>query len=169
MNEKYIELEIRLLLLKYGKAKILNLSRLEAKLDGETIPLALNEIFIGDPKPYRMSYYTLVIGKHSECHRTSGLLISTPSGTHAWAGSAGGEKLNLKSNKFEIVAREPYIRRLNKQKIFVKILDPKDEVEIISDMRRGIAVVDSISKEFNFSFDQTIKIKVSDKCLRMVV
>lgn len=151
-----------------GKAKISRLARLESKIGNTKIPLSLNEIFVGDAKPYRMSYYFVKTGNQKEWQRSSGILISTPAGTYAWASSAACTKLPLLSNKFEIVTREPYVRRLVRKKSECKVLGKKDSVEIISDMDHAIAVVDSISKTYKMKYGQKISIKLSDKSLNVV-
>ena len=151
-----------------GKAKTRQLARLEARLDGKMLPPTLNEIYIGDAKPYRMSYYDLKIGKHMECHRSSGMIIAAPAGSYAWTHSAGGKRLPLSAKKFQVLSREPYMRRLSRQKIVNKVLSAGQIVEIISQMNHGIAVVDSISGEYKFCRKQGMRIALSRKFLNVV-
>jgi NAD+ kinase len=151
-----------------GKARTVAMARLESFLGGKKLPPCLNEIYIGDPKPYRMSYYDVKIGSYKECHRTSGLLVAAPAGTYAWALSAGATRLPIGSRKFEVIAREPYIRRLNRQKIRKRILGPRQEVEVFSRLKRGIVVVDSISREYSFNWGRKIRIRLSAKLLNVV-
>ena len=67
-----------------GKYEILNLLRLEGRLNNKKVPIALNEFFIGCKKPYHMSEYILKFRNKKELQRTSGLLIGTPAGSYAW-------------------------------------------------------------------------------------
>lgn len=150
------------------KSKITKLNRLIAKIGNKKIDLALNEIFIGSKKPYRVTLYDLKIGKKTEYQKSSGIIVGTASGSHAWLKSAGGKKLPIDSKKFQFVVREPYSRKLTKTKLKKMILNPNKTIEIRSKMKDGIVVVDSVSPEYKFGKGKVAKIKVSDKPLNVV-
>lgn len=151
-----------------GKFRSLSMPRLESYLGAQKLPLALNEVFIGDIKPYRMSYYELKIGNYSEFQRSSGLLVSTPQGSHAWIKSAGGRAMQMNKYEYQIHSSEPYFRTLNKQKITNKVLASGKTLEVTSDMRKGIVVIDSVPREYKFGYGKTIRIKLSHNFLHVV-
>ena len=74
-----------------GDFKIIEMLRLQAEINGKKIEeISLNEIFIGDKKPYNMFNYFIELGKEREFQRGSGILIATPAGSNAWMKAAGG-------------------------------------------------------------------------------
>jgi len=160
--------ESKLKLFLNGKSRILKLNRLETTLAGKKIDLALNEIFIGAKRPYKVSLYYLRIGKQKEYHKSSGIIVGTASGSYAWLSSAGGKKLPLTSKKFQLVVREPYQGNLHKTKIKNIIFGPNDIVEVRSGMMDGVVAVDSVNPEYKFSEGRILRIRTSDKQLYVV-
>jgi len=153
----------------HGDYKAVKLARLSAKLDGKFLPPSLNEIFVGDARPYKMSYYDLEIGRKKEFQKTSGLLIAAPAGTHAWAHYAGGKKLNLKMHKYQVIAREPYIRKIVKQRMLKLTLLARQKTIITSHMEHGIVAIDGVSTEFLFAKGSRLEISLTGKSINIVV
>ena len=157
--------EKKLKLIIAGKHKITLLQRLSTKLNSKQMAiLALNDIFLGERKAYRVSRYWL----NSEFHKSSGVIVSAPAGTHAWYRSAGGRPRPINSHEFAFLVREPYTGRLVKPIKTHGILSQKDILTIRSDCSDGIIVFDSISKEFSFRRDDVVKIAISDKPIHFV-
>ncbi|NQV09345.1 NAD(+)/NADH kinase [Candidatus Woesearchaeota archaeon] len=151
-----------------NKSKKIKLSRLEAKINNKRIDLALNELFVGPIKPYKVSFYDLKLGKKQEHQKSSGIIIGTASGSNAWLKSAGGRRLFLSSRKFQFVVREPYSRKLTNIKLKKKVLSPKTTLEITSKKDDNIVVVDSLSPEYKFKKESILRINVSDKLLNVI-
>jgi len=152
-----------------GKYKILDLLRLEGRLNNKKLPIALNEYFIGCKKPYHMSEYYLKIRNKRELQRTSGLLIGTPAGSYAWIKSAHGKNMSLASRNYQFVAREPYHGNLVKQRILKGILRHNEKVQVVSKMPRGMVVVDSLPKEYKFSYGDKLIVGASKHMLKLVM
>ncbi|MEM4397901.1 MAG: NAD(+)/NADH kinase, partial [Candidatus Woesearchaeota archaeon] len=134
---------------------IIKLLRLSAKINNKKLPqLILNEVYIGDEKPYNVFNYIIQIKKNNkiqeEFQRSSGILVGTPSGSHAWLSSAGGKKQKITDNKFQFVVRELYEGRLTKNyKLKNGFLEyNKDNKIIVIPKSKGILVIDSISPEY---------------------
>ena len=126
---------------------VMDLTRLEAKVDGRKVKeLALNEIYIGSKRPYSMSRFKLKYNGSFEMYKSSGLLVSTASGSYSWARSAGGREMPLSSKKIQLVVREPYKGRLMKAKTSKAVVCCK--VEVIPQMEDCILVVDSKDREY---------------------
>lgn len=152
------------------KFTIQKLSRLQAKVNNKILPCyALNEFYFGSDKEYITSRYYLKIGRTKERHRSSGILVATPAGSHAWISSCGGKKLKLNSKKFEYVVREPYQGKRNgKVRLRKGILGKDSMINITSDMSRGVLVADSIGTEYRVKKYDKVEIKLTDKDLNVV-
>lgn len=83
-------------------------ARLEAELDGQILPPALNDILIAHERPAATSRYHLRLGTKQAKHRSSGLWVSTATGSTAGIRSAGGRKMALTSRRLQFRARELY-------------------------------------------------------------
>ena len=150
--------------------KIKKLQRLEAYIGNKKVSeLALNEFYIASEKPYHTTIYSLNVSGKKERQKSSGVLISTAAGSHAWIKSAGGKILPLGSNKFEYLVREPYYgRTCAKCDLFNGILNRNEKIEIIFEMGNGILIADSLSKEHKFGTGKKVTIKMSKKPLHCV-
>jgi NAD+ kinase len=164
------DFEIKINRIIKDKFKIKKLARLEAFINNKKIPeLALNEFYIGSDKEYIASRYYIIINGKKERHKSSGILVATPAGSYAWIKSCGGKKIRLTAKKFEYVVREPYEGGLSgKYKLKRGVLKKDKTVTIISDMKKGLLVVDSLGKEYFFNKKDKIKINLSDKDLNAV-
>ena len=154
-----------------GNYKLKKLSRLEAYISGKKVPeLALNEFYISREKEYRTARYYIAIDRMKERQKSSGVIISTAAGSHAWMKSAGGKTLPIESNKFEYLVREPYCGRISSKCSLVNgILGKNDKLEIEFELGNGILIADSLSMEHNFRAGQKIIVRISEKPLYSVV
>ncbi len=154
-----------------GQFKIRNLGRLEAFISGKKVPeLALNEFYISSEKEYRTARYCLSVNGRKEKQKSSGIIISTAAGSHAWMKSAGGKTLPIDSSKFEYLVREPYCGRVSAKCALVSgILDKSDKLEIEFEFGKGILIADSLSREHKFRAGRKIIVKASENPLRSVL
>lgn len=155
--------EKKFLKLLKGKAKLKHLPRLSAIINKKQIKdLAVNEIFIGHHKPYRVSSLTI----NNSFYKCSGLLASTGAGSNAWIHSAGGKKMPLNSKKIQYLIRDHYkgnIYKAKKRKGFVN-----DEIIIKTENNGIMLVVDSLSQEYHLKKGSIIKIKKSSCSLTFI-
>ena len=152
-----------------GRFKTLKLPRLEAKINGRKVKtLALNEIFIGNSKPYHTSRYVISVRGRKEFQKSSGVIITTSSGTTGWAGSASKKELRIPKNKFGYVVREPYFGKLTKPKLIQGTLGSGETLKIVSEMHEGILVTDSSFQEHKFTDKFKAEIKISEKPLNVI-
>ena len=152
-----------------GKWKLLKVGRLEARLDGKELGvLALNEFFVSHVRPHHSSLYDISIGKKKEFHKSSGVIVATAAGSHAWAKSAGGRKMPLQSKRFQYVVRDSYRRKLLNPKLVRGILHSDQKVKITSHMDKGFVTFDSVHKEYKFKKGSVIEIRKSKKDLLMM-
>ncbi|MFH1125579.1 MAG: NAD(+)/NADH kinase, partial [Candidatus Altiarchaeota archaeon] len=152
-----------------GRFKITKLTRLEARINGKRLPmLAVNEFFMGNRHPHHTSRYIIRIKGKKEFQKSSGVIITTHSGSYGWAKSAAKKKLVVQKNSFGYAVREPYIGRLTKSKMIQGVLHPKERIEMESLTHSGVVVVDSSYSEFRFVDGDKLEVKVSTHPLNFV-
>ncbi len=152
---------------------ILPMMRLEAIINKRKIhELALNDIFIGCAKSYKLCNYEITIRENTEYQRSSGIIVATPVGTHSWIKSAGGKVLDFESpdcDQFEYLVREPYVGTLNNNPGFVNsVLKRGDIIRIKSCSYDMVVVFDSVGHEHKVHKGDIIQIFVSDECLNYI-
>ncbi|MBI2650190.1 NAD(+)/NADH kinase [Candidatus Woesearchaeota archaeon] len=153
-----------------NKFKIKKLPRLEAYINNKKIEtLALNEFFIGARKSYHAAKYTIRINHRKERQKSSGILVTTPSGSNAWAKSCCSRTLPLESKSYQFVVREPYEGKVFKNyRLKYGILNKNQRIRIFSEMLDGLLIADSVSKEYNFKNGSKATIRLSNKPLNAI-
>jgi len=129
--------------IKSGEFRAINLARLSCSINNKILPPSLNEVFFGPEKSYHPCRYILYSGKKREPQRSSGVIVSTPAGSHAWLSSAGGKKLPLSSDKIQFVVREPYSGKLSSSTM-KKGFSQKVKIVPIGNFRKITVVIDSL-------------------------
>lgn len=167
-NKKDFEAKLKKVI--EGTSKIKKLPRLEASINGrESGTLALNEFFIGSKKSYQAAKYTIQVGSKKEMQKSSGILITTPSGSRAWAKSCYGKTLPLNSGNYQFLVREPYEGQVFKDYALKHgILGKSQKIKIKSEMLDGILIADSVGKEHSFKNGSKATIKLSGKHLNAI-
>jgi len=147
----------------HGLFKIRRLHRLQAFVDGKKIKeQALNEYYISSKVPYHTARYHLYVKGKKEMQKSSGVLVSTAAGSHAWVKSAGGKVLPVFSEKFEFVVREPYYGRTAKKcHLRQGLLSKHNKISIIFELFEGIIIADSTAKEHTFMPGQKVEVTMS--------
>ncbi|RMD66787.1 hypothetical protein D6817_03400 [Candidatus Pacearchaeota archaeon] len=158
--------------IKRGNFKIEELQRIEVSINGKKLkPLALNEVFMGSAKPYLISRYRVIVRTPSrtfeERQRSSGLIVSTGTGSTAWFKSAGGKPFSPQAPYARFVVREPYLSRLDKLKLRAKEIRKHDALYIIPEVPFTLAI-DSI-REFSVKPNAKIKLSLARFPLRRIV
>lgn len=160
-----------------GRYDIEEWARLQAFKNGKKLsPLAVSEIFIGARESIDMSRYILSVNGVGEEQKSSGILISTGTGSTGWYNSTykyshhGKNGIFPKqSNYARFIIREPYMGRLSKHKTFGGWLRTHEKLEVRW-LAHGKGVV-SIDPEVNYQLrrgDQ-VSVVVADSPLRVVV
>jgi NAD+ kinase len=84
--------------------------RISLTRDGEVLGHALNEALIVTSRPAKMLRFTVVVDRvPADRFRSDGLLISTPTGSTAYAMSAGGPIVDPRIQGFLLVPLAPYM------------------------------------------------------------
>jgi NAD+ kinase len=165
-NRKNFETKLEKLVT--GKCRILELTRLQAKIGNKRLEYSLNEIYVGSRKAYLMSKYNLKINGRSEFQKSSGVLIGTAAGSHAWIKAASGQILSLTSKKYQFVVREPFAGKFLKYKMLKRVLASGQQIKIVSQMKHGAVVADSVSKPYKFNRNSVLTVNPSMYPLKLV-
>jgi NAD+ kinase len=84
--------------------------RISLMRDHESLGVALNEALIVTTRPAKMLRFSIIVdGVVAEQFRADGLLISTPTGSTAYAMSAGGPIVDPRIQGFLLVPLAPYL------------------------------------------------------------
>jgi NAD+ kinase len=152
-NENYREALPKLL----ESHDTIRMLRLEVAVNRAILPeKALNEVYVGSEKPHAMFNYDIEIDGIREFQRSSGILIGTPAGSNAWLRSAGGSLMDLTSDKFQYIVREPYEGRITGK--FAMKRGILDSSISIYPKTEGIIVIDSISRKRRIKIGDVIVI-----------
>ncbi|VVC04709.1 Bifunctional NADP phosphatase/NAD kinase [Candidatus Burarchaeum australiense] len=84
-------------------------AQLASALNGRQLEDAMNEVFIRN-SDHRVLTFDLRVNGRKFHFTADGVIFSTPTGSTAYAYSAGGFELKPSSRKFEVVALAPYRR-----------------------------------------------------------
>jgi NAD+ kinase len=152
-----------------GKYKSRFRNRIDIVLNGYFVKeRALNEVYVGTKDQFHTSRYVINFKNLKEEHRSSGVIVSTGSGSNVWYKSAGGEPFNFEENKLKFLIREPFFSRLFQPNLLEgEIL--KGE-EIYFDSKRcmgGIIAVDS-NVIYDFNEGDRVRLEISKFPLKVL-
>jgi NAD+ kinase len=143
-----------------GKAKPKRLARFSLTTRKQRkSALVLNDILICDANPAAMSRYVLTIGKKVEDQRSSGIWVSTASGSTGAIHSSGGMIFNDTSTDIQYRPRELYHHRLHPCRLGGGILSLDKPVKVRSMMRKGVIYIDGAHFKIPFSYGDEVSIR----------
>jgi NAD kinase len=152
-----------------GKYSIQTRQRAKVKLNGKFIDEhALNEVYVGATSQFHSSRYKIKFKGNEEEHRSSGVIVSTGTGSPAWFYSAGGKIFSPEEDKLSFIVREPY----RGKRIFIpKIIkgDLNNGEKLIIESTRdfgGIIAINDATYDFNTG--SVVEIELSDKPLKAI-
>jgi len=134
--------------------KIEERMRIDVIYNGKVIGTALNEIAFKSDAEYMVKYKVCVDGITATEFRGDGLIISTPTGSTAYAMSAGGPITDPRIQGFLLVPLAPYLLSARPQ-----IIHESRQVIITAD--DGTMRIDG--EERDFCIPGSVEIKVSTK------
>jgi len=150
---------------KRGKISEHKFQRLEVELNGKKLEeKVLDEVFISHKDPAATSRMVVKYGGIEEFQKSSGFIIATPASN--WTIKAGGEVLPIDSDKFQYVAREICLGRLNPNPKLEK--GKSKSLEVLSKMREGIISLDGKHVRYDFGLGAKLKVSISKKPLRIL-
>jgi NAD+ kinase len=133
--------------------------RISLEKDGKRLGVSLNEALIVTARPAKMLRFSIVIdGVVTEQFRADGLLISTPTGSTAYAMSAGGPIVDPRIEGFLLVPLAPYLLSSRPHLI---CSDRRLEVRLDSAKPANLVIDGQQTLELGTS--STIEVRRSDK------
>lgn len=152
-----------------GKFKTTLRQRAKITLNGKVLnENATNEVFIGAASQFHTSLYKIKFNGKEEYHKSSGVIISTGTGSKAWFLTAGGKPFGANEEKIAFEVREPYIgERVFKPKILKGEIKKGEKLIFKGERYSGgiLAVNDTI---YSFNMGDTAEIELSDKPLKAI-
>lgn len=153
-----------------GKHKIIIRERAKVVLNGKVIDEhALNDVYVGSATQFHTSRYVIKFKEKEEEQRSSGVVISTGSGSPAWYKSAGGKPFNPEEKVLKFIVRELYSGRVYKPVIFSG--EVREGEKIFFESKRsegGMIAIDSI-KPYFFNFPAKIHVELSNCPLNVLM
>jgi len=141
LNKKLKEIiENKSLIKNYTREKV-QIIKKNKKIDTE---LALNETFFGNVNPHHTTNYEIEYNSKIESQRSSGIVISTGTGSTAWYYAAGGFPFSREKRQLRFKIRELYRRKLHKPTIKKGKMKKDEKLTIVSKMNHAIIAIDSI-------------------------
>jgi NAD+ kinase len=140
-----------------------HLMRLTVLLNGRPLPsFSLNEVLIAHKNPAATTRYIITQNNCTEEHLSSGVWISTASGSTGSMNAAGGEVLPITARQFQYLVREPCIRPGAKKQLLKGVLQEGEEIKFISQTRQGVIFIDGQHIEYPFTVGDEVIIKASN-------
>lgn len=152
-----------------GNVLLKRLSRLKLCLSGLDRPIeCLNDILVCHPNPAAMSRYHIRIGRNEEEQRSSGIWLSTASGSTGAILSAGGKKMPLESRGIQYKPRELYQVPHKSYVLTGSLLAPGKKVTLVSHMPHGSIFMDGAHIKFPFAYGAKAEVSISPNCVNMI-
>lgn len=159
--------------LRNGDFDVENWTRLQTKLNGQTVPvLTISEIYVGAYKSTNMSTYVL----DSEEQKSSGVIIATPAGLTGWYKAVAND-YELEADTAPIartdyhayfVVREPFTQGEKKYMLTSGRINPNQKLSIQWLAHGyGLLSIDSVD-EHEIRRTDEIEVAISDKSLRVI-
>lgn len=153
-----------------GNYEVINRTRIKVVLNGRVLPeTATNEVYIGTELQFHTSRYKIKFNGFSEEHRSSGVVVSTGTGSKSWYSAIGGKPFSPDEKILHFIVREPYFGdKVFKPTIINGIINSDSSLTIESTRNFGgiIAINDVIYK---FNSGDIAEFSVSDKPVRCLI
>lgn len=149
--------------------EVMEHTRAQMILNGKHIDeLATNEIYIGTSAQFLTSRYKIRHKGVEEEQRSSGVIVTTGTGSSGWFNSAGGKKFGRAEKKLAFLVREPYIgERLFRPELLKGEIKEKESIILTSTRDYG-GIIAINSSVYNFNGGDIAEIKISDKPTKVI-
>ncbi len=153
-----------------GNSPIKKLIRLKLKTSRYPHSVnVLNDILVCHKNPAAMSRYEIVVNGVREEQRSSGLWISTPTGSSGAIHSAGGKIMPRQVEKLQYLPRELFRGRGIRYSLAGGMVSVKRAIKVNSLMRNGVVYVDGSHFKIPFSFGDKVHVSISKTPLTVAV
>lgn len=152
-----------------GNCSLASYHRLRLKIDSRRDSVdVLNDLLICHKNPAVLCRYLLKAGGISEEQRSSGMWISTATGSSGAIKSAGGRRLKPLDKKMQYLPRELYFSKDRKYQSRGGVLNSRQKIKITSLMRRGMIYVDGAHLSLPFNYGDEAAVSISPSPIRTI-
>jgi NAD+ kinase len=152
-----------------GRVRAITLARMAVRVDGVVQHArVLNDALFAHAHPANTSRYLLTVGDHTEEQRSSGIWVSTATGSTAAIHSAGGRVLPLRSRKLQYVVREPYAAPGERALCLGGVLRQGQVFEVANKMREAKVYLDGPRTALTVEIGQRVRFERSDEPLMLL-
>ncbi|MBX9668856.1 MAG: NAD(+)/NADH kinase [Candidatus Obscuribacterales bacterium] len=144
-----------------GKRKPYSLTRLKLTLDDQVIEVpVLNEVLITHSCPAGTSRYKVEVAGGSASHKSSGLIVSTASGSTGFMRAAHGYVLDITDTQYAFWVDKPFIQPGYSYPLRGGVVQKDASVVVTSEMMEGMLYIDGahISRPFPRGAKLTISV-----------
>jgi NAD kinase len=139
------------------------LTRIAAFVEGEPVrPFALNDVLFAHRSPVASSRYALKVDDRSELQLSSGIWISTATGSTAAILSAGGSEMKADDPRLQFRVREPYSRGENRLMLLSGFCET---LEIVSRSDKNALFLDGHQDPVTVPFGARVRIERANEPL----
>ena len=157
------------------RASLEERTMVEARLEGGPSLVALNEIFVGHAT-HQSARYRLTVGQARERQSSSGLIVSTGTGSTSWAASIHRQR----ASEFELpgpgepelswFVREAWPSVATGTGLTEGLLAPDAHLRVVSEMEQGVVFGDGIEADrLPLGWGQPVAIGRAEQALRLVI
>lgn len=145
-----------------GTIKLASCSRLRAIIsyaeegrERQTVPV-LNDFLFANHNPSATTRYNIKLGTVTEAHKSSGVWVSTATGSTAGILAAGGQKMDREDQKFQYRVRELYAAQETLYKLTSGFFDPEDNLILENRNEAAVLALDGQRGVIPLKFGDTI-------------
>lgn len=153
-----------------GHYEVRELPLIRIRLNGRILPTqATNDVLFTNISPAATSRYRLVFRGIQEEHKSSGLWISTGTGSTAAIHAAGGVKSSRDDKRLQFVVREPYQGIYNPYRLTQGFIAPGQPFKIINKMFDARLYIDGPATTYKVNVGDEITFELSPTTLKVVL
>ena len=153
-----------------GKYKLKEITRIQMKINGDVFHReAVNDILFTNTSPAATSRYVIVYKGTKEEHKSSGIWISTASGSTAAIMAAGGKKMPTTDKRLQFITREPYQGIFHPYKLINDYIQPGKTMKIMNKMVKARLYVDGPTTFHTMNYGDEVEFSLSKNHLKVIV
>ena len=153
-----------------GDFKVQKMHRIQTRVNGKVLTdEPINDILYTNTIAAATSRYWIEKGAKKEEHKSSGIWISTASGSTAAICAAGGVEQKLNDHKLQYVVREPYQGIYHPYKLTKGFLKKGESLKITNKMVEARLYLDGPTIFHNLNYGDEIEFTLSENHLKKII
>lgn len=152
-----------------GNYRIKEMPLMQIRLNGKILPIeAINDALFTNISPAATSRYYIKLGKFMEEHKSSGVWISTATGSTAAISAAGGEKMIPSDDRLQFATREPYQGIFHPYRLTRGYIEKNQKLILINRMIQAKIYIDGPTNSYDLEFGDEVEFRVDKKKLKVI-